>query len=63
MTEPASMSDSEIMLARLVRGPLVRAVIFWPGPSCFLTDRQTSKALGCRRSGWSRSSEMNLKQS
>lgn len=59
MTELASMSDCE-MLARFVRGPLVRTVIFWPGPSCFLTDCQTSKACGCRCSGWSKSSEMYL---
>jgi hypothetical protein len=42
-----------MILATFVRGSLVRIVIFSLGSSCSLIDCQTSKANGCRNSGWS----------
>ena len=61
MTELASLSESE-MLAKFVRGPLVRRVILSPGSSCFLTHCHTSKADGCRCSGSSELSGVYLCQ-
>jgi hypothetical protein len=52
ITELEFLSE-RMILAKFVRGPLVRIVIFSLGSSCSLIACQTSKANGCRSSGWS----------